>query len=431
MGLLFTTANMTLMHVLLGLVLVSSALGDAVSVSDTGRNAYSHPLPNLSVQTRRAHSTGNSFFNENWVVAPASAASRDGLGPIFNARSCSACHPLDGRGKPESVSLLVRVSVMENGQAKPHPKYGDQLQPLAIPGSKAEAQVTLTWEDLQGLRRPRLRFENWRDGEPGAGFLTSPRVGNAVFGLGLLEAIPAEQIEARADPLDTDGDGISGRVNRVWGKDTKTLMLGRFGWKANQPTLRQQAADAFLGDIGITSSVNPVDDQAGDFPDGGQPELSDMLLQRVTVYLQTLAPPARRNVSDPQVVKGEQIFGQIQCAACHVAEWRTSESTALSELAQQTIHPYTDLLLHDLGDGLADGRPDQGASGHEWRTAPLWGMGLQKTVNGHTTLLHDGRARNAEEAILWHGGEAKRSREGYQALNEEERAALLSFLDSL
>ncbi|SKB01655.1 CxxC motif-containing protein, DUF1111 family [Prosthecobacter debontii] len=402
-----------------------------VTVPDAGRNAYSHPMPGLSVETRRAHATGNSFFNENWIMAPGSASSRDGLGPYFNARSCSACHPLDGRGSPDSVALLVRMSMLSEGGSQPHPRYGDQIQTLALPGLKPEARIELTWQQVGDLRRPQLHIDDWREGEPDRALALSPRVGNAVFGLGLLEAVAVEEIERRADPEDRDGDGISGRVNRVWDKTSKSLMLGRFGWKANQPTLRQQAADAFLGDIGITSPVNPDEDGPPEIPHGGSPELSELLLQRVTTYLQTLAPPARREVDHPQVKQGERLFQALRCAACHVPELQTAADAHLAELRSKTFHPYTDLLLHDLGEGLADHRPDHEAEGREWRTAPLWGLGLQETVNGHTTLLHDGRARNAHEAILWHGGEATASQEAYQKLSEMEREALLRFLKSL
>ena len=406
---------------------VSWAEAMEVAVADTGRNAFSHPLPGLSVESRRAHATGNSFFNQNWVMAPASAASRDGLGPLFNARSCSACHPLDGRGSPDSVSLILRVSMLQDGVGMPHPTYGDQIQTLAIPGAMPDAEITLEWLTEGNLRRPAFHLSRWSAQPPAQPLLLSARVGNAVFGLGLLESVPAAVIEARADPADADGDGISGRVNRVWDKSLQSLQLGRFGWKANQPSLRQQAADAFWGDIGITSPVNR--DANSSISD--EPELSEVLLQRVTVYLQTLAPPARRDVTDPQVMEGEKLFAQIRCSACHLPELQTGAEAALPELVDQTFGAYTDLLLHDLGPGLADHRPDHEASGQEWRTAPLWGIGLLKTVNNHTTLLHDGRARNIEEAIHWHGGEAEKSKQEYLRLREDERVSLIKFVESL
>jgi CxxC motif-containing protein (DUF1111 family) len=426
--------------------------GGATTVFDTGRNAYSHPLANLQTVTRRQHATGNSFFNENWVAAPASTTSRDGLGPLFNARSCSACHHLDGRGRTpepgmESVALLIRLSIMVDSQAVPHPVYGDQIQPLSLPGAKGEARVEIEWQErslnyadgvTKSLRFPVLKLHDWAYGVPEEKLLLSPRIANAVHGLGLLEAVPEETIRKLADPEDADGDGISGRVNEVWDKTDGRLRLGRFGWKANQPSLRQQTAEAFLGDIGITSPLLPEQNHSSAqketfsiYPTGGDPELPENLLQRVTTYLRTLAPPARRDVSDPEVKRGAELFATLRCVACHVPELRTAETSDLVELQGHTIRPFTDLLLHDMGEGLADGRPDHLASGTEWRTPPLWGLGLQKTVNGHTQLLHDGRARDPEEAILWHGGEAEKSREDFRRLKQDDRKAVLRFLESL
>jgi CxxC motif-containing protein (DUF1111 family) len=416
------------------IVLLLAPVGMAaepVTARDTGRNAFSHPLPGLSAPVRRSHAIGNSFFNENWVAAPASAAARDGLGPLFNARSCSACHPLDGRGSPDSVSLILRISILREGSTEPHPIYGGQIRPLAIPGARADARITLEWLDQGGLRQPHFRLEDWRAGPPQEPLLFSPRMGNAVFGLGLLESVPADVIEARADPEDRDGDGISGRVNQVWDKEQQTKRLGRFGWKANQPSLRQQTADAFHADIGITSVVNPHEFPETDLPHGGSPELPENLLQHVVTYLRTLAPPARRDREDGRVKQGEEVFRRIGCAACHLPELRVGEFPEQPALSGAHIEPFTDLLLHDMGPGLADGRPDQEADGREWRTAALWGLGLQQTVNGHLFLLHDGRARGIAEAILWHDGEAAAARQRWQALPEAERAALLRFLESL
>jgi CxxC motif-containing protein (DUF1111 family) len=424
---------------------------DDVTSSDTGRNAFSHSITNLPTPIRRSLAVGNSLFSENWIAAPGSAVSRDGLGPIFNARSCSSCHLFDGRGAPpeagnESPSLLIRISIMEGGKAVPHPVYGDQIQQRALPGFEPEARVTLQWSDhpmsyADGsqvvLRKPVITLSDWRDGEPGA-LLTSPRIANAAHGLGLLETVPDATLRSLADPDDADGDGISGRPNMVWDKTAQRMVLGRFGWKANQPSLRQQTADAFAGDIGITSPVNPHENyteaQRGRLskaPSGGDPELPENLLAHVVTYLRTLAPPARRDRTDTNVRRGTALFTSLRCAKCHVPTLQTGNSPNLPELANKTIHPYTDLLLHDMGDDLADGRPDGEATGSEWRTPPLWGMGLQAAVNDHTTLLHDGRARNAEEAILWHSGEATTSRRAFQALPAEDRAAVLAFLSSL
>lgn len=425
--------------------------------SPSGQNAFSLPISNITRENRRAHVIGNSFFNKNWVASPASASARDGLGPLFLARSCSACHLRDGRGVPptdqqDSPALLFRLSIPgkgPQGETVPDPVYGGQLASLAIPGEEPEGTMTIRYTEVPGefvdgsiysLRIPTYRFApSGKFGPPDPALLIGPRIASAVFGLGLLEAVPEDLILSHADPDDDDHDGISGRANRVWNPESKRREVGRFGWKANQADIRQQTAAAFLGDIGITSSIHPQEDLteaqrqflAGLHFDP-EPELDDKTLGRVVRYLQTLAPPARRRVSDPEVLRGEQLFRAANCTACHLPELQTAADVpGLPELAGQTIQPYTDLLLHDMGPGLADNRPDFEASGSEWRTPPLWGIGLTEVVNGHTNFLHDGRARNLEEAILWHGGEAQSSRDYFAALNAEERIALFSFVNSL
>jgi CxxC motif-containing protein (DUF1111 family) len=303
-----------------------------------------------------------------------------------------------------------------------------------------DEQSAITYPDGRQvrLRKPVLNLRQWRDGQPTETLLLSPRIANAVHGLGLLEAVPDAGIRAAADPDDADGDGISGRVNTVWDKTQLRPALGRFGWKANEPSLRQQTADAFNGDMGITSPVNPQQNnreaqqkRLSSAPSGGEPELPENLLNHVVTYLRTLAPPAPRNTTNAVVLQGRELFTRLECAKCHLPALTTGDFPDIPELAHRTFHPFTDLLLHDMGDGLADGRPDGEATGNEWRTPPLWGMGLQMAVNGHTTLLHDGRARDAEEAILWHGGEASQSQQAFLALSPDERAALLAFLNSL
>jgi CxxC motif-containing protein (DUF1111 family) len=282
---------------------------------------------------------------------------------------------------------------------------------------------------------PRYRVEDWRYGEPGAGLMISPRVAPAMSGLGLLEAIPEADILARADADDADRDGISGRANYVYDLRAKSARLGRFGWKANQPTVEQQVAGAFVGDIGITSSLfgdgNGTGPQGLDtLADGGKPELEDVDLDDVVAYSRVLAVPARRNWDAPDVKKGSAVFDDLGCAACHVRRQHSAGSD-IPALASQDFHPYTDLLLHDMGDSLADGRPDFLATGKEWRTAPLWGIGLVQVVNDHTRYLHDGRARSLEEAVLWHGGEGSAARERFRKLPSPDRQALIRFLQSL
>lgn len=429
--------------------------GGETTVFDTTINAFSLPASNLAPDQRRAFFVGNTFFNDNWVVAPASTAGRDGLGPTFNAPACTSCHFKDGRAAPPADSgdgragLLFRLSVPgsdAHGGPLPEPRYGGQLNDRGIPGVPAEGRMKRTVEPIPGsyadgeryeLERPEYAFEDLAFGPMDPAVLTSPRVAPAMPGLGLLEALPEAAILAHADPEDADGDGISGRPNRVWDQAAGATRLGRFGWKANQPTIEQQVAGAFLGDIGITSRLNPApncpDPQSAcrGAPIGGAPELDDHKLERVTHYSQTLAVPAQRGLNDPEVRRGEALFAAARCTACHLPELRTGPDAADPALADQVIHPYTDLLLHDMGEGLADGRPDYLATGSEWRTPPLWGIGLVKTVNGHTRFLHDGRARDLAEAILWHGGEATATRDAFRALSSMDRAALLRFLDSL
>jgi CxxC motif-containing protein (DUF1111 family) len=265
----------------------------------------------------------------------------------------------------------------------------------------------------------------------------SPRVGPAMIGLGLLEALDEATVVALADEDDADGDGISGRPNHVWDEKRQQPMLGRFGWKANQPTIEQQTAGAFLGDIGITSPMFPTPNcppaqtACATATSGGDPEIDQNKIDQVVYYSLLLAVPARRKVKDREVLKGKGLFAEAGCLDCHATKLVTGQLAGFPEVSGQTIHPYTDLLLHDMGEGLADHRPDFLATGTEWRTPPLWGIGLVHVVNGHTFFLHDGRARDLNEAILWHGGEAERAREAYRTMRRDDRAALLRFLESL
>lgn len=428
--------------------------GGAATVFATTRQAFGQPLPHLTADQETRFFVGNSFFNRNWVSAPSSTTARDGLGPLFNARSCSACHLHDGRGRPpepgeEMLSMLVRLSIpgqdVKQGVV-PEPTYGDQLNGLAVHDVPPEGRVLVTYEEILGafedgepysLRRPTYAFTDLNYGPMRLETLMSPRVAPAMVGLGLLEAVPEQTLMDLADPDDADGDGISGRPNRVWDRVRRQTVLGRFGWKANQPTVAQQVGGAFLGDIGITSPLFPDDNcpstalACRQARNGGSPELSESLFGHVVFYSRALAVPARRNPQQPAVRRGRQLFDEAQCGACHMPTLRTGVVPGLPDLSQQVIHPYTDLLLHDMGAALADGRPDFEATGSEWRTPPLWGIGLVETVNRHTYFLHDGRARNLAEAILWHGGEAEASKEYFRSLPTADREALLQFLRSL
>jgi CxxC motif-containing protein (DUF1111 family) len=431
--------------------------GGAATLAITNENAYARPIEAMPVEKLRDFTFGNRIFNTNWVAAPASVDGFDGLGPVFNRVSCSGCHTRDGRGHPPDPgqpleSMLVRLSVPGtdgHGGPRPVPRYGDQLNEKAISGVPAEGRTLVSYTERTGthadgtayaLAMPAYEFADLAFGPLPADVQYSPRVASPVFGMGLLEAVPDEALLALADPDDADGDGISGRPNRVWDEPTGRAALGRFGWKANQPTLRQQSAGAALGDIGLTTSMFPREnvaegqDAAARAPSGaadGEAELRDAFFDKLDFYLETLAVPAARDVDDPVVRAGARLFVELKCSGCHVPELKTGIQTDVPALAGQTIHPFTDLLLHDMGDALADGRPDFEASGREWRTPPLWGIGLTEVVNRHTRFLHDGRARSIEEAVLWHGGEAESSRTSFTRLPKSDRDALLRFLQSL
>ena len=425
--------------------------GETTAFSD-GINAFELSARNLPNDIRRTFEVGDSFFNQNWVTAPASTEARDGLGPTHNALSCSSCHSHDGRGKPPDNpddperGLLLRLSVPGVTGPTDEPRYGGQLQDRAIIGVPVEGRIVIDYKEMPGvypdgiaysLRQPVYSIQDLAFGPLRHDVMISPRVAPATIGLGLLEAIPETSILAQSDPEDADEDGISGRPNYVMDVQTGGLALGRFGWKANQPSVNQQAAGAFLGDIGITSSLFPDENcPAGQEAcrqalNGGEPEIPDERLEKVKIYVQTVAVPAMRNVDDEQVQQGARLFVHTQCAACHTPRHETGDTHPLEPLRNQVIFPYTDLLLHDMGEGLADHRPDGQASGTEWRTPPLWGIGLVETVNDHTMFLHDGRARSLEEAILWHGGEAEESRLQFMSLTQAERDALIRFLESI
>lgn len=405
-------------------------LGASASVEASGLHAFSYPAPVLSALERRAFAVGKSFFEADWITAPASASGRDGLGPLFNARSCSACHPRDGRARPpldagdRTSGLLLRLGLVEGGRALPHPLLGTQLQDRAIDGRAVEARVQVSWRDqANGLVAPHYQLNTPDGTKVDPKLRLSARIAPQLIGLGLLEAIPASQIIAAADAEDRNADGISGRTHFVFDRDSKTRVLGRFGWKATQPNVRQQVASALRHDIGITSPL---------FPDADlNPEIDAAKLERLSFYTRVLAVPAQRTPNAPAVARGRKLFGELACDACHTPTWTTDAHAWLPAYSAQTIHPYTDLLLHDMGAGLADELPAGAASGAEWRTPPLWGIGLFQSVNAHTRYLHDGRARNLREAILWHGGEAAASRDRFQSQESSAQTALLAFLGSL
>ncbi|HYH99257.1 di-heme oxidoredictase family protein [Hyalangium sp.] len=414
--------------------------GGATTIDDRTSLAFAQPAPNLTPEGRARHRAGDGAFAAVFVPGPAPV--NPGLGPLYNNTSCNGCHLRNGRGMPvmgtgpQRTQLLVRVSLSSGtpnhpSGAVPVPGLGTQIADQAVYGFTPEASVTLSWEESAGaygdgtaysLRAPRIHIAPSDGSALPSDMLTSLRLPPPVFGLGLLEAIEISTLRALEDPADRNSDGISGRLNEVCDVQAGALAPGRFGLKANSPTLLQQSAEAYLNDMGVT---NPL------FPEpNGTHELSRETLEAAVFYAQSLAVPARAALEDEEVQQGEELFRSSGCGHCHRETLETGDHP-VPELAHERIHPYTDLLLHDMGPGLADGRPDGAADGQEWRTAPLWGLGLTQTVLPYAGYLHDGRARTLEEAILWHGGEAERSREHFRTMSATKRAALVKFLGSL
>ncbi|MBM4197781.1 MAG: thiol oxidoreductase [Gammaproteobacteria bacterium] len=434
---------------------LTPALGGATSRELGGERAFKALAANAAPMRIAFFTFGETIFTTLWEPAPGQPGT-DGLGPVFNREGCAECHQRNGRGRPPQddeapmMSMLVRLSlpgVGLHGGPLPVPGYGDQLQDRAVKGVAAEGQAVIRWREEPGrfadgtpfsLRRPGIEFRKLAFGELPDGVLTSARVANPMIGLGLLEAVPETLLRQLADPDDRDGDGISGRVNEVWDAPKQAAAIGRFGWKASVASLLHQNAGAALGDMGITTPVFGEDlcesvqvacrREALAVRDS--PELLPEFFQHLATYTRLLAVPRQRNPEAPAVTRGEALFRASGCAGCHLPTLVTQEAL-VPELANQVFHPFTDLLLHDMGEGLADGRPDFLASGSEWRTAPLWGIGHTEEVSGFSLYLHDGRARSLEEAILWHGGEAARARENFRTLSQDDRASLIAFLRSL
>ena len=415
---------------------------------------FALPDPALAGADLDAFTRGSEFFDEIWTPVGPFETGTDGLGPLFNAESCAACHASTGRrdvppdGPIAEPGLVIRLSVPGRdpvtGAPVPEPTYGDQLQDRAIGTNDGEGVVFTNYVVQRGTYPDGTEFEilwptvNVRDRRYGTlspDTLLSARIGPQMIGMGLLEAVPPETILERADPADADGDGVSGRPNFVWNRTTGRAELGRFGWKANVATLELQVVQAFHGDLGITSSILPETNCApnqslcDDVENGGTSEVSDEKVADIVTYLRALAVPEARTAADPAAEAGQGHFREFGCDSCHTETLRTGPSD-VAILSDREIHPYTDLLLHDLGFDMADDRPDFEATGSEWRTAPLWGLGLIP-VEGDRGLLHDGRARTIEEAILWHGGEASRSRSAFLGADADARTELFAFLESL
>ena len=444
--------------------------GAATKTGIGTRDAFSFPSANIPFERELDFKVGNGFFKKLWVTAPSSTLSSDGLGPLYNARACQRCHIKDGRGHPPEdgedtgVSMFLRLSVPDEASDldaevleylanAPEPTYGTQLQDKSIAGIAAEGRMAVSYTpvpvELAGGEVVELRKPTYSVADPAYGPLhpetqLSPRVAPQMIGLGLLEAVPEADILALADPDDADGDGISGRPNRVWSTEFEQWMLGRFGHKAGAPTIKEQSAGAFLGDMGLSTPLTPAhwgecsetQTDCRTAPDGRTGNDEDLevpsdVLDLVTFYSRNLAVPERRDLDDPQVLRGKELFYSTGCTSCHTPKLVTHRLEDQPEQSFQLIWPHTDMLLHDMGEGLADDRPEWQATGREWRTAPLWGIGMTETVSGHSYYLHDGRARSLLEAILWHGGEAEAARETVRMMPPEDRDALIAFLESL
>ncbi|MEM9708097.1 MAG: di-heme oxidoredictase family protein [Pseudomonadota bacterium] len=443
--------------------------GKATLWSKPGRTSFSQPSASMEFDRKLDFELGKAMFEKLWVGSPSSNLASDGLGPIFNARSCRACHMADGRGslalsENSNISLLLRLSVPAQLASVsdeiegflstlPEPTYGTQFQDRSVPGmepegrfevSYAEEPVRLSDGEVVYLRRPTYSFTELNYGPMDEDTMVSPRIAQQMIGLGLLDAIPAADILAHADPEDLDGDGISGRPQIVPSKEFGVPMLGRFGHKATEPSLYEQTAAAFHGDIGISTWMLPEgygectarQTDCRDAPDGntevhGNVEIPQNALDLTVFFAGNLAVPTRRGADDPEVLRGKEIFYTAGCTGCHVPKFVTARLEDRPEHSIQLIWPYSDMLLHDMGPDLADNRPVGMANGQEWRTPPLWGIGLTETVSGHTHFLHDGRARSLLEAILWHGGEAAPHKQRVVEMPKSDRDALIRFLESL
>lgn len=448
MAAMWRRALAALSTIIIGMVSVESdAHGDDLtfeggetSVNDASSGAFGRPLANLTnANSGLRHDLGERGFNRDF--SRIRLKGEIPIGPKFNNVSCASCHAGNGRGLPsfghQKSQSVVKVSSLLGRSAQPGGPVplkgiGLQIRDHAISPIKSDGTLKLLWEFTQGaygdgvafeLRTPVVRRFGAIAKLPGD-TMFSLRRPPPVFGVGLLEAVDPMTILALADPDDSDGDGISGRANMVWNHREHRRSVGRFGFKAAAPNLLQQVAGAYSTDMGVSNPIFPLGDRPA--------EISQSTLGLTVFYTQTLAVPVAREQSTEAVQAGRSIFNSLGCAKCHTPTLSTGEHD-ISALSRQTIHPFTDLLLHDMGSALADGRPEFLASAREWRTTPLWGIGLTQTVLGKSeaTYLHDGRARTLEEAILWHGGEAERSRTGFTELAAVDRDRLIQFLRSL
>ena len=446
--------------------------GGLGTVFTENKNSYSLPLKNLNTDNRIDFFVGNSLFRREWLPPSKINIAKDGLGPFFNANSCVACHINDGRGHPpttswpgdNAISLVVALSIPPQNDTErdllnqlrlksiPEPNYGSQLSDFATNNVPSEGKIMIEYEyfpiafengTIINLRQPKFSISNLNYGTIHSQLNISARIAQPLIGLGLIESIKLEDILTLEDPLDLDTDGISGKANRLINNKTGEVLIGRFGWKASQPTLLSQTIDATYHDMGLSNTQTSSSNNCtkiqkkclvalnGNSKEYDNVEISEKQLDLMVFYQQHLSPPGRRDVNHPGVLAGKKIFFNSGCNSCHVQKYKTKEIGNNEALSNQIIWPYSDFLLHDMGEGLSDNVNEYSASGSEWRTPPLWGVGLAENVNGAINLLHDGRARSLLEAILWHGGEAKSSQEHILKLSKLEVEQLIKFLESL
>lgn len=434
--------------------------------------SYLYPGEKLSNKQKLDFWSGFSFFRDPWVAAPSATGNRDGLGPLFNTRACIDCHTAGARAKIDKegeilpLSFVVRLGSKDEAITSVDPVYGGQIQPrstsyrltdeaitkqFSYTDNVGEAWLLTQYTKVQGqfldgetyeLLKPNYRLTQLAYGELAPHIGISVRLAPNIFGMGLLNAISVDDLLSQEDINDSNNDGISAKYNRVPNAITNDIEVGRFGFKAKQPNLHQQVAAAFRDDIGITNSSFPNEsctpkqtacNYAVEY--GGHNaenlEIPDNRLSLTVSFNELLGVPPARKLADKKIQSGREVFYQLNCQQCHTPSYVTDEAYPVKALAKQTIWPYTDLALHDMGEGLADGVNEFKASGQEWRTPPLWGIGLQQHMTGQQRFLHDGRARTIEEAILWHGGEAEAAKKAYTTLNKQQRNTLISFIKAI
>ena len=432
------------------------------AVNDSGKFLFNDknssllkPVNNLTDEDYDKFMLGKSFFTIPWVEAPSVTTARDGLGPLFNANSCISCHPSNGRGVLfnkdgfVSRSLIAKLSIKSNDLKEhkeslkykgfvPNGIYGEQLSINAIHGIDFEGKIKVDFEELditfpdgekQVLLKPKYSLENLNYGVISNDTNISYRLASTLNGVGLIELILDNDILKNVDENDSNRDGISGKANYVYSNITKKEELGKYTWKAGVYSLKEQIASAAHNDMGLTTSIFPyenctsVQKECNNAPKArNKIDLPDERLDAITFYLKNLKAYSPKITNEYK--EGLEIFEQISCAKCHISSFETKKGFK--------VYPYSDFLLHDMGEELSDGKVEFMALAQEWRTAPLWGLALHKKINKEKPrLLHDGRARSFQEAILWHGGEALNSKENYMNLPKEKREKLLKFLEEL